>query len=148
MGLTLRRSPGRASCQLAPRCRGFTLFEIWIACVVFFTLVVATSLVLANAHRHEEALWDELLAEEWAVSVLEQALAAEHCAATLPEGLTVSLSQVGPQETIALPEAKVILRVTPVAESSGLMSLRAVVSWNRDGQIRTLERAVKRRATP
>jgi len=131
-----------------PPGKGFTLFELAVAFGMFITIVAGTWTLLANAHRHEETLWDELLAEEWAVSVLEQSLAAEPCPATPADGLPVPLARLGPRETAALPDARAVLRAVAAAGSPGVVELHVVVSWNHNGAIRSLERTVKRRATP
>ena len=127
------------------RARGFTLLEVIIALALLVTVIIASWSLLCSGQRNERFLWDEFAASELALSSLERATSADVLELTPNDGRPL-VDALNPQ----LPELKVTLYVTPVAERKDLRDVRVTVAWtdNSTHIQRTLERAARKRVSP
>ncbi len=133
------------------RPRGFTLLELTIAFAVLVTGIVGAWGAAFAAQRHQRLLWDELAAQELAVSALETAFADGDLKPTPPAGRPVTFPASGIAGTAPnLLEFQVLLHVALVPENNALYEIRAIVTWahplaSPGLDPRRLERSLRRR---
>lgn len=106
--------------------RGFTLLEVSIAAAILVITVAGAWAMSRTANVSQQFLWEEWIAHELAISILENA-----CAEGLvrPEpNRSCSIKQGHSGYAEALGDLEATLHIEP-ANSDDLVELRAEVSW-------------------
>jgi len=133
------------------RARGFTLLEMVFAFGLLVIAITASSVLVASLGRHQAVLWEDAIAGELALSVLEQAMAEPRLDPTPPQGRTIVVAP-GPGGTPLLPEIQAVLLVRSVPERTDVVDVSAKVIWRcagitSSGDHKTIERTTRRRVT-
>ncbi|HYG77485.1 MAG TPA: hypothetical protein VEK08_20930 [Planctomycetota bacterium] len=134
-------------------CRGFTLLEMGIALGVLLTALIAASVLIHAAGRHQRLVWQDAIAAELATSTLEKALADPDLQPTPVAGKAITIQPPGrANSSEVLPGVRAVLHVTALAGRTDLLHIRAVVSWtcadSGESTDRSVERISLRRAKP
>ena len=133
------------------RCvRGFTLLEMGLAFGLLAIAISAASVLVCGLERHQQVLWEDAIASELALSVLEQTLSEPRLEPTPPDGRAIAVAPA-PDGSPVLPDLKTVLLIRNVPEQAGIVELCATVTWRCAavralGDHRTIERSTRRRA--
>jgi type II secretory pathway pseudopilin PulG len=130
--------------------RGYTLLEIGVAFGMLAIALSVASVLVVGHERHQQVLWEDAIAGELALSVLEQALAEPRLEPTPLEGRRIEVAPA-PDGGPVLPDLKTALVVRDTPGQAGMVELRAIVTWRSAavmaaGDSRTVERTVRRRS--
>jgi hypothetical protein len=133
--------------------RGYIMIEICLVLTLLMSLVVIVSLVVVSSHRQQVVMWDELVASEVAVSLLEQSRANKDALTTnvgrdVPLPTTDELSEILPHASAQI-FVSAVLDADPDA-GTNLIQTRVIVTWQRsaDAGTHSVERQALRRRTP
>jgi prepilin-type N-terminal cleavage/methylation domain-containing protein len=110
--------------------RGFTLIELSLACAILTIAFLGAWAFVSNAQRHQRMLWEELVAHELAVAVVEREWARSSLAPTPAEGRSVHV------EGTDLADVQAVLHILTVPGSKGTLAVKAIVTWRREGRSR------------
>jgi type II secretory pathway pseudopilin PulG len=133
--------------------RAYFLIELGVALSLLMIILAAASFALHNSYLHQAVLWEELIANELAVSALERAVAEDRLACTPAEGRPLDAhpeQELAGSTTPPLQGLALTLYVEKVPGQAGLAEVRVAVAWQRTlgplaGQQVRIERRLRRR---
>jgi prepilin-type N-terminal cleavage/methylation domain-containing protein len=131
--------------------RGFTLIEVSFA-LAMLTIVVGAAFMIAHvSNRHQSITWDELVAGEYANSLIEHILSENICMPTQPSGRSVD--EMFNEKDSKLFQLAAVLNVTHAINNPEFVDVRVTITWRRtesplEGQVMRVERSVRRRVKP